>query len=132
MTFTPTFVPSPTLTPTPTITATATHTGTPFVPPTQPTITPIQVRVADAEQLDMEALIGQQVDLFIAVGEEDTPVVVPVARGVTVQEFVEVPMPNETRYVFIDAIILPTTADQAALLAGLSQTHIPMKMVPTG
>lgn len=90
----------------------------------------VQVRVADPEMLDLNALIGRQVDIYIAVGSEDAPIIVPVARGATVQEFVEVPMPNEDRYVFIEAIIIPRTVEQAELLYGLSQTHMEMKFVP--
>lgn len=43
---------------------------------------------------------------------------------------VEAPIPNDTRYVFIEAIVIPRTQEQAELLAGLAQTHMEMKLVP--
>ena len=49
--------------------------------------------------------------------------------GVTVLGFVDVPIPNETRYHFVEAVILPRNAEQAELLAGLAATNIEMKLV---
>ena len=128
---------TPTFTVTPTITATATHTVTPTIVPTQAapvaagenSVATVQVRVADAETIDQAMYVGQTVDVLIAVGSEDDPVIIPVARGVTVLDFLNVPMPNETRYHFVDALILPRNTEQAELLAGLAETGIEMKLV---
>ncbi|MAS32659.1 MAG: hypothetical protein CL610_01555 [Anaerolineaceae bacterium] len=125
-------VPSATWTPFPT--TTNTHTPVPtltFTPTAYRMITEtVQVRVGDAEELDLKALTGQSVDIYIAVGSEDEPVIVAAARGVTVLEFVEVPMPNETRYVYIEAVILPRTTEQLELLTGLAATGMEMKLEP--
>jgi hypothetical protein len=114
---------------------TATPIPTQFPPTVPPPLgaaafEPVQVRVADAELLDQDTLIGQALDVYIRIGSEHGPAIIPVARGVTVLKFVEVTMPNDTRDVSIEAAILPRTPEQAELLAGLAQAGIEVKLVP--
>lgn len=127
----------PMYTSTPLLTATASPVGAQPAGPFTPTVMPfpalssiytVQVRVADPETLDREALAGQQVDVFMVVVMGRNSTTVPVARGVTVQAVVEVPQTDGT--VVIEAILIPRTAEQAETLQALAQTQMELTLVP--